>query len=205
MRWVFRLVQYLIQLGFRLWFRLQVHGRENIPKRGKLIFAANHISAIDPFVIGSFVPRSLYFLAKKELFQNPLLAALFRFLQAIPLDRREVSHGMVRRVNQLLAKGEAVLLFPEGTRTRTGQMGEGKSGVGMFAAMNGADIMPVRIEGLSDQPGAFRWGAGVKVFFGPVISVAPFLQNGAASKEMYREIAALVLNRIQAIETAPVL
>jgi 1-acyl-sn-glycerol-3-phosphate acyltransferase len=195
-------MQYVFQMYCRLLFRIHVQGRENIPRRGKLLLAANHVSAYDPFVIGSLVPRVLYFLAKKELFQNPLLAVVMRFLHAIPLDRHEVAHTAIRRVNQLLANGEAVLLFPEGTRTRSGQMREGKAGVGMMAAVNQADILPVRVEGLFGKRGSLLRRPRVKIIFGAVISVAPFLQNGAAPKEIYREIAATVLDRIRALDTA---
>ena len=202
MRAVFRFMQYMFQIYFRLLFRIQVEGRENIPRRGKLLLAANHISAYDPFVIGSLVPRALYFLAKKELFQNPLLAAVMRFLHAIPVDRREVAHTTIRRVNQLLANGEAVLLFPEGTRSRSGEIGASKSGVGMMAANNATDILPVRVEGLFSKKGSWWRRPQIKVIFGSVISVAPFLKNGAVTREIYREIAQVVLNRIRAMDTA---
>jgi 1-acyl-sn-glycerol-3-phosphate acyltransferase len=195
-------MQYMFQMYCRLLFRIHVQGRENIPRRGKLLLAANHVSAYDPFVIGSLVPRVLYFLAKKELFQNPLLAVAMRCLHAIPVDRREVAHTTIRRVNHLLAQDEAVLLFPEGTRTRSGQMREGKAGVGMMAAANQADIVPVRVEGLFGKRGSLLRRPHVKIIFGPVISVAPFLQNGAAPKEIYREITATVLERIRALDTA---
>ena len=201
---VFRFTQCLFQICFRFLFRIQVEGRENIPRRGRLLFAANHVSAYDPFVIGSLVPRALYFLAKKELFRNPVFAAVLRFLHAIPLDRREVAHNTIRRVNELLAKGEAVLLFPEGTRTRSGQMGASKSGVGMMAAVNQADIVPVRVEGLFGKRLSLRRRPRVKIIFGSVISVAPFLQNGTATKEIYRQITAAVFERIRALDAAMV-
>lgn len=199
MRWVFRFFQYLFQMYFRLVFHLQIHGRENIPRRGRLLIAANHISAYDPFVIGSVVPRVLYFLAKKELFKNPLFAAVLGFLHAIPLDRREAAHTTFRRASQLLAQGEAVLLFPEGTRSRSGEIGSGKSGVGMLAATNHADVLPVRVVGLAGKTGSWWRRRQIKIIFGAVISVAPFLQNGTATKEVYREIANTALERIRAL------
>lgn len=202
MRGIFRLMQFAFQLYCRLLFRIEVQGREHIPRHGKLLLAANHVSGYDPFVIGSLVPRVLYFLAKKELFINPVLGAVLRFLHAIPIDRRDLGHTTIRRVNELLAAGEAILLFPEGTRSRSGQIGEGKSGVGMLAAMNQADIVPVRIEGLHGRPGSLWRRPRIKVVFGPVLAVAPFLGNGAATKEIYREIAATVLERIRAMGSA---
>ncbi len=163
-----------------------------------MILAANHVSGYDPFVIGSLVPRALFFLAKRELFRNPLLSAVLRvLLHAIPVDRRDIGHTTVRRLNELLAAGEAILLFPEGTRSRSGKIGEGKAGVGMLAAANQVDIVPVRVDGLHGARGSLWRRPRIKVVFGPVLSVAPFLQNGTATKEIYREIAAAVLDRIR--------
>jgi 1-acyl-sn-glycerol-3-phosphate acyltransferase len=203
MRFVFRFLQFAFQIYLRLLFRIQVQGREHIPRRGKLILAANHVSGYDPFVIGSLVPRALYFLAKRELFRNPLLGAVLRvLLHAIPVDRRDIGHTTVRRINELLAAGEAVLLFPEGTRSRSGKIGEGKAGVGMLAAANQADIVPVRVDGLHGTRGSLWRRPRIKIVFGPVLSVAPFLQNGMATKEIYREIATVVLGRIRAMGPA---
>jgi 1-acyl-sn-glycerol-3-phosphate acyltransferase len=113
-----------------------------------------------------------------------------------------VAHTTIRRVNQLLESGEAVLLFPEGTRSRSGKTGASKSGVGMMAATNQADIMPVRVEGLFGESGSLFRRPQIKIIFGSVISIAPFLQNGAATKEIYREIAQAVVDRIDALDPA---
>jgi 1-acyl-sn-glycerol-3-phosphate acyltransferase len=203
MRFVFRFLQFAFQVYLRLLFRIQVQGREHIPRQGKLILAANHISGYDPFVIGALVPRVLYFLAKKELFRNPLLGAVLRvLLHAVPVDRRDIGHTTVRRINELLAGGEAILLFPEGTRNRSGKIGEGKSGVGMLAAANRADVVPVRVDGLHVARASMWRRSRIKVVFGPALSVAPFLQNGTATKEIYRQIATTVLERIRALAPA---
>jgi 1-acyl-sn-glycerol-3-phosphate acyltransferase len=203
MRFIFRFLQLAFQMYLRLRFRIQVQGREHIPRRGKLLLAANHVSGYDPFVIGSLVPRAMYFLAKRELFQNSLLGAMLRILlHAVPVDRRDIGHATMRRINQLLAGGEAILLFPEGTRSRSGQIGEAKAGVGMLAAMNAADIVPVRVEGLFGAAGSLVRRPRVKVIFGPLLAVAPFLQNGMATKEVYREIAAAVIDRIRTMDSA---
>jgi 1-acyl-sn-glycerol-3-phosphate acyltransferase len=206
MRLVFRFLQLAFQTYLRLLFRIEVQGREHIPRRGKVLLAANHASGYDPFVIGSLVPRVMYFLAKKELFHNPLFGAVLRFLlHAIPVDRRDLGHSTMRRINQLLAAGEAVLLFPEGTRSRSGQLGEAKAGVGLLAAMNDADIVPVRVEGLFGAGGSLLRRPRVKVIFGQMLAVAPFRRYGMANKEIYREITSAVIDRIRAMEAAAAL
>ncbi|MDZ7361647.1 MAG: 1-acyl-sn-glycerol-3-phosphate acyltransferase [candidate division KSB1 bacterium] len=193
----------MFRMGFFLLFRIQVQGREHIPRHGKLLLAANHVSAYDPFVIGALVPRGLYFLAKKELFQNPVVGVILRVvLHAVPVDRRDIGHTTVRHINHLLENGEAILLFPEGTRSRSGQIGAGKSGVGMIAAANQADILPVRVEGLFGKRASLWRRPRIKVIFGSIISVAPFLKNGTATKEIYRQIASTVVDRIRVMGTA---
>jgi 1-acyl-sn-glycerol-3-phosphate acyltransferase len=130
---------------------------------------------------------------------------MMRFLHAIPIDRGGIGHATIRRINHLLTAGEAVLLFPEGTRSRTGNIGEGKSGVGLLAAVNQADILPVRVDGLFGSRGSLFRRPRIKITFGPVLSVLPFLQNGAAAKELYRQITSAVVDRIRAIGAAELL
>jgi 1-acyl-sn-glycerol-3-phosphate acyltransferase len=199
MRFIFRLSQWIVQIYLRLFFRIQVEGKEHIPRRGKLLLAANHVSAYDPPLVGCVVPRVLYFLAKKELFRNPLLGALLRFYHCIPVDRSGFSHTTLRQINRLLSAGEAILLFPEGTRSRSGQVERGKNGVGMIAAMNQANVVPVRLEGLLGVRGSLLRRPRIKVVFGPALSIIPFMQNGRADKEIYQKITAAVLDRIRAM------
>jgi 1-acyl-sn-glycerol-3-phosphate acyltransferase len=199
MRLIFRFLQFVVRMYLSLLFRIQVQGRELIPPRGKLLLAANHVSGYDPFFVGCVVPRVLYFMAKKELFENYWLGALLRFVHAIPVDRRDIGKATVRRINDLIAAGEAILLFPEGTRSRTGEIGEGKAGLGLLAVTNEVDIVPVRVEGLFGVRGSIRRRPRVKIVFGPVLAIAPFLQNGKANKEIYREIASAVIDHIRAL------
>ncbi len=195
-RFLFRFSQWLVRCWFRAQYRIAVIGQERIPRTGRLLFAVNHVSAIDPFVVGSHVPRVLYFMAKKELFEHPLLAPLVRFYNCIPIDRAEFSLSSMRRIESLLQQDDAVLLFPEGTRTKTGRLLPLKQGVAMIAARNHADIMPVYIDGLFRVRGSLFKRPAVRITFGEIVPIAPFLQSGSVGKEVYGEITARVEERL---------
>ncbi|MDZ7269206.1 MAG: 1-acyl-sn-glycerol-3-phosphate acyltransferase [candidate division KSB1 bacterium] len=195
-RLIFRLSQLLLRIYFSALFRLEVRGRANIPRHGRLLIAANHISGYDPPLVGCLIPRVVHFMAKKELFRIPLLGPLIRFYNAIPTDRTGTSLSTVRRVSALLAAEEAVLVFPEGTRVRSGRLGAPKAGVGMLAVRNHTDILPVHLDGLQKRRG-FGWRRPrVKVVFGERLAVANFLDNGRADKEVYLAVTAAVNARI---------
>jgi len=102
----------------------------------------------------------------------------------------------MRRIEKLLQQDEAVLLFPEGTRTKIGKLAPLKSGVAMIAARNQADIMPVYIEGLFRVVSSIFKRPRVRITFGEIVPIAPFLQNGSAGKEVYGEITARVEERL---------
>lgn len=195
-RLIFRFSQFLVRIYFTALFRMEVRGRANIPRRGRILIAANHISAYDPPLVGCLIPRVVYFMAKKELFRIPLLGPLIRFYNAIPTDRTGTSLSTVRRVEALLAAEQAVLVFPEGTRMRSGRLGTPKAGVGMLAVRNHADIVPVHLDGLYRKRGFRLRRPRVQVVFGEPLRVAAFLGNGAADKEIYLAVAAAVSARI---------
>lgn len=199
-RAIFRFSQFLVRAYFTLLFRIEVRGQANVPRTGKIMLAANHISGYDPPLIGCLIPREVYFMAKKELFRNPLLGNLLRFYNSIPTDRSGTSLPTIRRVEELLAKGHAVLLFPEGTRVRSGRLGKLKAGVGMLAARNRVNVIPVRIDGLHQKRGLGLRRPRVEVVFGKAVEVAPLLQNGAPDKECYAAIAHAVNAGIEALQ-----
>jgi 1-acyl-sn-glycerol-3-phosphate acyltransferase len=132
---------------FRLWFRLTGVGQERVPREGPLLVAANHVSLLDPPLIGAVLPRELDFLAKAELFRIPGFGGLIRRLNAHPVDRSGADGAALRLALRLLAAGRALLVFPEGTRGVEGRLGPGRPGAGMLAAMSEAPVVPVYIHG----------------------------------------------------------
>jgi glycerol-3-phosphate dehydrogenase (NAD(P)+) len=143
---VYLVVRAVLEPAIRLWFRLSSRGHRNIPDGG-VIVAANHRSFLDPFVIGVCLRRPIYFVAKKELFDNRLQAWFLNCLGAFPVRRGESDEESVRTALELLERGQAVVIFPEGTRIRSGSLAKPKRGVGRMALESGAPVVPVALTG----------------------------------------------------------
>jgi glycerol-3-phosphate dehydrogenase (NAD(P)+) len=129
-----------------VYFRLRRLGREHIPDGG-VILAANHRSFLDPFAIGCCIPRPIYFVAKKELFRHPLMGWFLSCMGAFPVRRGESDEQSMETALGLLDRGEAVVMFPEGTRIRAGSLARPKRGVGRLALQSGAPVVPIAIAG----------------------------------------------------------
>lgn len=151
---------------------MEVRGRENVPPGGRLIVASNHASYWDPMILGAAFNRPLNFMARRSLFANPFFGWLIRQTFAFPLDREGDSREALKTFGRHLDDEKAVVLFPEGTRTNTGYLGEIKSGVGMLSTRNKSPVLPVYIWGSylswprgQKYPGRHR----LKVFIGKPI------------------------------------
>ena len=144
---VYWVVRALFQPFFHVYFRLSRIGREHIPDEGPLLLAANHRSFLDPFVLGTMTRRPVYYVAKKELFENRLQAWFLNALGAFPVDRGASDHEMLITARTILERGDAVLIVPEGTRIRPGGLGSPKRGIGRLALESGAPIVPLAVIG----------------------------------------------------------
>lgn len=131
----------------RVWFRLSVVGADRVPREGRLLLAANHLSVLDPALIGAVLPRELDYLAKTELFRIPGFGALIGRLNAHPVDRTGSDSAALRLALRLLGDGRAVLVFPEGTRGAEGRLQPARAGAGMLAALSEAPVVPVYVQG----------------------------------------------------------
>src|SRR3954469_16954769 len=146
----------ILQPFFHLYWRVSRIGREHIPATGPLIIAANHRSFLDPFVIAVMARRPIYFMTKKEAFINRPAAWLLASLGAYPIDREGGDQEAMDATKAILARGDGVLIFPEGTRTRPGPLGRPKRGVGRLALETGAAVVP--LAGARPAGGRRRWG-----------------------------------------------
>jgi glycerol-3-phosphate dehydrogenase (NAD(P)+) len=144
---VYWIVRAVLQPFFHLYFRMSRIGREHIPADGPVILAANHRSFLDPFVIACMSRRPLYYVAKKELFRHRFTAWLLNNLGAFPIDRGHADADAMATAREILQRGDAVLIFPEGTRTRPGTLGAPKRGVGRLALETGAPVIPIAVIG----------------------------------------------------------
>ena len=138
-------LQIVFRLFFYIVFRTRVYGCENIPAEGAVILAANHASNIDPPLMASLIDRPVSYMAKIELFENPIFGAAIRRCHAFPVKRGESDRGAIKTAVTVLKEGRVLGLFPEGTRSKTGELQKAEAGVALIAAMTGATIVPVAI------------------------------------------------------------
>ena len=179
----------IFALYLKIFFRFHVHGREHIPVRRPFIICANHIKWLDPVAIAAAVPSSIqvHFMAKKELFSNFLFTAVLNMVGAFPVNRQDADYGAFRRAFQLLRGGKVLGLFPEGTRSKNGQLQKAYGGAALIAVRSGAPILPVAILG------PYRFFKPLHVYIGSPFVLPPLIYDQKEDKkrilaEMSREI-----------------
>ncbi|HBU70314.1 MAG TPA: 1-acyl-sn-glycerol-3-phosphate acyltransferase [Elusimicrobia bacterium] len=186
--WLYFFGRSLCRLAGRLLWGLRVEGADNIPVSGGVLIAPNHRSAIDPPMVGSSMARPLHFMAKQELFEVPVLGFLIKRTNAFPVKRGARDVGAFRNAQRLLEFGEAVLVFPEGTRSKDDSFKPPLPGVGMLSCMAQAPIIPVRVRN-SQNPS--RKNPLTVIFGKPVYPPAEF------NKDSYGALSAAVIEEIK--------
>jgi 1-acyl-sn-glycerol-3-phosphate acyltransferase len=139
-----------IYVAARLAYRARYTGVENIPKEGAVLMVSNHQSHFDPPFVGSGCPRQMNFLARDTLFTHPIFGKLLRSVNAIPIDREGGGLAGIKETLRRLKRGEAVLVFPEGTRSPDGEIRPFLPGFTALAVRGNATIVPAAIEGAFD-------------------------------------------------------
>ncbi len=158
-------------------YRIKVIGQENFPKEQGVLLCTNHIDNLDPPVVGLTAPRPVHFMAKEELFQLPVLKAVLPNVNAFPVKRGLSDRQAIRKALELLRSGQVVGMFPEGTRSKTGELGKGLTGAGFFALKGDALVMPCAIIG------PYRPFKQLKVIYGEPIDMTPMRERKASAEE----------------------
>ena len=195
---MYNLIRWLGAAIFRIFFRWRVTGLENLPAAGGVIIAANHISNFDPVVVGAAIPRRIHFMAKEELFVNTLLRKIIGFLGAFPVRRGASDRNAIRTAVRLLESGHVVGLFPEGTRSKTGELGQGEPGLAMIAAKAGALIVPAAIIGTNKIFRSRQLLPRFEVRFGTPLT----MPENKPSKEELEAVTRTIMERILALQRA---
>lgn len=130
---------------FRIIFRFNIDGKENIPKKGRIVLCSNHTSNFDPLILGLAIPRQIRFMAKIELFENPFIGKLLKLLGAFPIYRKKADLSAIRTSMNILKNGEVLGVFPEGTRSFEEDINKAKPGIGMIVVRSKSPVIPVFI------------------------------------------------------------
>ncbi len=179
-------------------FRIKTYGQEHFPETGGCIVATNHISYFDPLMVGSWAPRQMYFLAKRELFKNKIFGNVIHRTNALPISRGTVDREALRQSMEVIKDGFPLLVFPEGTRSKTGEFLEPKLGIGMMARRAECPIVPGYIQGSNRLKDCFWGRIRMMIVYGEPIP-AEWVRAQPADKDGYMAIGREVMRRITAL------
>lgn len=178
-----------------LFYRVRAVGKENVPRQGALVLAPNHFSQLDHFFVGVWLRRKVRFMAKSQLFGPPVLTFIFKHGGVFPVRRGHRDEEAFKTAYELIDQGEMLLVYAEGGRSRSGQLGEPKPGIGRIALESGAPIVPVAIYGSAE---ARRWKRfrfpRITVQFGAPLS---FPVEAEPSRERQLEAAQAVFDEVK--------
>jgi 1-acyl-sn-glycerol-3-phosphate acyltransferase len=193
---------------FTVWFGWRVLHPERVPPSGPVILACNHASYIDPPLAGAGLKRPITYLARQSLFRVPLLSALLRSWQVVPVDRDGGTGQGLKAILDRLERGAAIILFPEGTRTADGQLQPARAGIGLAVIKSAAPVVPMRVFGTFDAYGRHRsWPrprrltvkCGQPLTFDALRAEARICSKPRL-KQIYQEVADEIMSAIAKLE-----
>jgi len=194
--WFYYVVRAMIGILLILLTRYQLSGRDNMPSQGPVLVVANHLNLADPPLLGFSLGRKVAFMAKEELFRSRFLSYFLRSLGAFPVYRKQTDRQAIRQAKQVLAEGAALVMFPEGKRSRDAQLQPALSGSALIAYRSRAPILPVGIIGTEKIKGV-AW-----VLHRPQITVNighPFYPpsvDGKLTKDELARLTSYIMERI---------
>ena len=143
----YRLTWIVLGTFAKVWFRARAVDAHHVPLTGPVILASNHASFADPPLVGTSVDREISYLARDTLFSKPFLGSYIRRLNAVPVNREGGGGPGLKAILDRLNSGSGIILFPEGTRSRTGEPQGFKPGIGMLVAGTDVPVIPCRLQG----------------------------------------------------------
>jgi 1-acyl-sn-glycerol-3-phosphate acyltransferase len=200
---IYYFVWHFGRLLLKAGLRWNIGGEAHVPAHGGVILVSNHQSYLDPLALGCACPRRpVHFMARESLFKNPVFGWIIRTIHAFPVKRGGADRQAWRAFEQLVAKGEQVSFFPEGTRSTDGQLQPANAGAGMLVhRCKGAVIIPVRIRGtyrVLNKAQGFQGLRPISVAFGPAVDLsAEFAAEG--TRDIYEAIANKCMAAIAAV------
>lgn len=180
------LSQRIVRLLLRLLFRFTIIGIEHVPKVGPVVFGSNHINNLDPIVVGSSTRRQVRFMAKQELFRNRFIGAFLSYYGAFQVKRGFQDTTALRYAIQIPNQGGCVMIFPEGHRSKTGELGKGMAGIALIARKANCPVVPVAVIG------PYQVGRPLTVRFGAPLQPDPNDTNETLLEKLMSSISALL-------------
>lgn len=187
---MYRFFRQCFRYFFYLFFRWEVIGKEKIPVEGPVVLCCNHINNLDPPLVGASIERQVYFMAKEELFRIPVLSWLLRRFGSFPINRGKSDKQALKTSLELLKQGKLLGVFPEGTRSKTGDLGEAHTGAAFIALKGEAVVVPAAIVS------SYRLFGKLVIRFGDPIDLTPYRQ-GRINSQTGREVTDRVMNEIR--------
>jgi 1-acyl-sn-glycerol-3-phosphate acyltransferase len=185
----------------RLLFRLKVIGADQVPPTGGVLIAANHASYADIPILGCSIRRQAHYMAKVELFKNPVMRLIYSTLGGIPINRF-YSRERLGEVIDRLKRGEVIIIYPEGSRTLDGKLLKPMPGIGLLVYETGVPVVPAYIDGTHEVlPVGAKWirMRPVSVMFGKPIDFTEQISGREESRELFVEISRRVMDEIVAL------
>lgn len=187
---LYRTFRIFFRIFFNSLYRLKVYGTEHIPEQGAVILCSNHISLLDPPIVGTPLQRKVHYMAKAELFNIPLFGRLITKFGAFPVKRGGVSRESIRHCLALLADGKVLGVFPEGSRHN--KTGKGQKGAASLALKSNATVIPVAIIG---QYKLFR---RMKIAYGEPIDLREYADDHTS--QGLERVTELIMSNIEALK-----
>ena len=191
------MTRFIFRIVFGIMFRPKIIGSENLPASGAFILSANHVSNWDPPILATFIEREVCYMAKEELFKNPVFAAAIRALHVFPVKRGAADKNAIKNAVKVLKDGGCLGLFPEGTRSKTGKLGKAESGVSLIAAMTKAPIIPAAIINTDKIFSAEKKFPRLAVIYGKPL----YFSGNSKDKDELSNFAQEIMNEIAKLKT----
>jgi 1-acyl-sn-glycerol-3-phosphate acyltransferase len=196
------------RMMYATYFRWRVFNAERVPLQGGVILASNHASFLDPPLVGSGLKRDINYLARESLFRFPGIGALLRSWNSVPVDRDGGGARGLKAILDRLLAGGGIILFPEGTRTKDGNLQPARSGIGLTVIKSTAPVVPVRVFGTFEAFGRnhkFPHPHGVVVKYGRPMNFEKLraeakICDKARLKELYQQVADEIMAAIAKLE-----
>lgn len=190
---LYKFLRGLLNIIFRIIFRININGEYNIPKEGNLLICANHINLLDPIVLALTTKRQIFFMAKKELFENKIFKWILLKVGAFPVDRDGSDVSAIKTALRVLKNDDILGIFPEGTRVDEFNLDNAKPGIAMLALKGKSKVLPVYLD------------ADYKLFGKIVVNIGEILDYSdkygvKLSSEEYKEISEDILSTIYSLK-----